>query len=152
MFPYKPPFSLYRFLILSDNKLIFNSILQTTYKWPEFYLSKVQLEYHNLRYTKEGLQLKHLLNECAIAKLFIPDLLKYEDAAVFMDADVLFLTSPENFWDEFKDFKDNHVASVSRNLLHLGNAEMNAVMSMLLVVIFLVKMSQSMRKNPACWP
>ncbi|XP_055902747.1 glucoside xylosyltransferase 2 isoform X2 [Eupeodes corollae] len=68
----------------------------------------------SLRFPKsEEKDWKNLFKPCAAQRLFLPSLLRNTDATLYVDTDVLFLSSALDTWSHFKNFNASQIAGLS---------------------------------------
>ncbi|XP_023246784.1 glucoside xylosyltransferase 1 [Copidosoma floridanum] len=56
---------------------------------------------------------RKLFKPCAAQRLFLPSVLNDTDAVLYVDTDTLFLTPPEDVWDEFEKMNSSQLAALS---------------------------------------
>ena len=84
------------------------------------YKSRLLFEYHHVWYPRERDDMKKMFRVCATERLFIPPMFPNEDAAIYIDTDLIFLRPPEDLWKEFENFNEIELAAMSPCLYHYG--------------------------------
>lgn len=84
--------------------------------WPSNLLSKFRYSLKGIDYplSKEDEKTFHdWWGPCASFRLFLPQVMKDEDAIMYVDSDVLFLGPPDELWQHFKEFNDYQVGALA---------------------------------------
>jgi UDP-xylose:glucoside alpha-1,3-xylosyltransferase len=75
---------------------------------------KFSFEIKNVSFPKEkGDEWKNLFKPCAAQRLFLPEILNEVDAVLYVDSDVLFLSSPTEAFRQFERFDETEIAALS---------------------------------------
>lgn len=106
-------YTLLHFLVFTDDEPGFQRFIRT---WPETFKSKFKITFHEVNYPLSEEELKTYKNwwaPCASFRLFLPEVLKDEDAVIYVDTDVIFLTDISELWNKFTDFNEHQVAALA---------------------------------------
>jgi UDP-xylose:glucoside alpha-1,3-xylosyltransferase len=75
---------------------------------------KFSFEIKDVRFPKEkGDEWKNLFKPCAAQRLFLPEVLIDHDAVLYVDSDVLFLSSPTEAFRQFEHFDETEIAALA---------------------------------------
>jgi UDP-xylose:glucoside alpha-1,3-xylosyltransferase len=104
------------FVIMADeiNKKYLNE--QMLAEWPESILERISFEIHPVKFPgpeEDEMEWRKLFKPCASQRLFLPSLLKHIDSVLYVDNDVLFLTSPEEIWQFFDKMNSTQMAAAA---------------------------------------
>ncbi|OQR70613.1 hypothetical protein BIW11_11521 [Tropilaelaps mercedesae] len=58
-----------------------------------------------------GTEWRQLFKPCSAQRLFLPDLLKNEDAVLYVDSDIVFLRPVEQLWGHFVKMNESHITA-----------------------------------------
>ena len=73
----------------------------------------MKLEYLKLWYPEGRQDMISLSKTCATGVLFAPQILKDEDAVIYVDTDVIFMAPPEQLWELFARFDGKQIAAMA---------------------------------------
>ena len=102
----------YRFLIVGEKNL-YESLVKSIEDWPTNYKDKLRFEYIPVWYPEGRMELKHLFRVCASERLLLPLMLPAEDAVIYLDTDLIFMTPPNKLWDQFHLFDSEQFTAIA---------------------------------------
>ena len=114
-----------RFVIATDNKELFDQIEESTHEWPIAQFSNIHVDYKKIWYSEDNNEMVKTFGKCSVAKLSMTEFFQGEDAVIFVDTDFIFMTDPQNLWDEFKNFNSTHVAGMGPSLFYYNDRNFN---------------------------
>lgn len=103
-----------RFLIIADDDLRPRFKAQIS-SWPKKVRDRFKYTLLPLRFPDDGLteEWKKLFKPCASQRLFLPSVLNQEDAVLYVDADVIFLTPLDKVWSFFQEMNSSQLAAMT---------------------------------------
>ncbi|KAK7074083.1 hypothetical protein SK128_027897 [Halocaridina rubra] len=90
--------SKWRVIVMTDTRATFKKVQNLTHSFPDVYKRQLMLEHRLLRYPEGYPELKNHWRPCAWGKQFLAESLPDEDAVVYVDSDLVFLSRPEELW------------------------------------------------------
>lgn len=99
------------FLVVTETTLfqLFDEKLQSFQKfYPNFSFKLIEIEYPNVN----GDSWKNMFKLCASLRLFLPALLPYVDALLYVDCDTIFLSPPREVFQLFQRFNSSQLAGL----------------------------------------
>ncbi|XP_055851935.1 glucoside xylosyltransferase 2 [Episyrphus balteatus] len=83
-------------------------------KWQKDFPNHFSFELYSLQFPKTGEKdWRNLFKPCAAQRLFLPSLLRNTDATLYVDTDIVFLSSVEDIWSHFNNFNASQIAGLS---------------------------------------
>ena len=82
-------------------------------EWPGDFKSKLLVEHKQVWHPDEYKSMRDLFRPCATTMLFLPESLKEIDSAISIDTDFIFMSNPQEIWDEFNNFDSIQVAALA---------------------------------------
>ena len=65
--------------------------------------------------------MKDVFQVCATERLFLPLILPKEDAVIYLDTDLIFLTPPEKLWNKFLLFNSEQFSAMAPCLVYYNS-------------------------------
>ncbi|RWS11456.1 Glucoside xylosyltransferase 1-like protein [Dinothrombium tinctorium] len=78
---------------------------------PNNLMKRIMFEIHLISFPNS--KWKSLFKTCASQRLFLPTLLNQTDSVIYVDNDVLFLTSVEKLWNFFTEMSESQIAAMT---------------------------------------
>jgi lipopolysaccharide biosynthesis glycosyltransferase len=86
-------------------------------KWPAYRQGNLATSLYSFHYPDvDETAWRKLFKPCASQRLFFPELIQGTDRVIYIDTDVLFLSSIDDIWAHFNDFSSEHLAALAPEL------------------------------------
>lgn len=93
--------------------ILYPSFMKELDKWPSFVRHRVSFQFGHVTYPESLLGWKNYHRPCSSFKLFLPNVLKEFDFAMYVDSDTVFLNSVDSLWSSLTQFSESHMIALA---------------------------------------
>lgn len=93
--------------------LLYPTFMRELDKWPSFVRHRVSFQFGHITYPESLLGWKNFRRPCSSFKLFLPNVLKEFDFAMYVDSDTVFLNSIDSLWSSLTRFSESHTMALA---------------------------------------